>query len=396
MKITNVKAFTMDSFRMNWNFVKVETDEGIYGWGEASLGTNENALEGMVQDLKRLVVGRNPFEIEKMMFELYRDIYWKGGPVFFSALSAIEMAMWDICGKAMNVPCYTFFGGKIRDEVNMYANAWFVGARTPTEFAAKAKRTKELGIRAMKWDPFGSSHMTISKEQLQRSSDIVGSVREAVGPEVELLIECHGRFFPTAALEISRELEQYKPMLLEEPCVPDNMDSTAYVRAHSNIPIAAGERGYGKYAFQEILEKHAVDILQPDVFHAGGLLEGKKVAAMAEAKHIMVSFHNPSGPVSNAAVLQLAATIPNFLIHEIMLTDGSFRKQVSTEEVHYHDGCIKIPDKPGLGIDLDEEIIKAHPYKPRNLRHYTGTVTDIRSKDDTVYYFKELEHETYI
>ena len=395
MKITDVKAYTMDSFRMNWNFVKVETDEGIYGWGEASLGTNENALEGMVKDLKRLIIGRDPFETERMMFEVYRDIYWKGGPVLMSALSAIEMACWDIKGKALNVPVSTFFGGKVRDRVKMYANAWFVGARTPEDFAQKAKKTAELGIKALKWDPFGSSHMSISNEQLKLSSDIVGAVREAVGDNVDLLIECHGRFNPTTALIISRELEQYHPMFLEEPCVPDNMDSTAYVRAHSNIPIAAGERGYGIYAFQEILEKNCVDYLQPDVFHAGGLMTGKKIAGMAEAKHVPVSFHNPSGPVSNAAILQLACTIPNFCIHEIMLTDGSFRKQVSTEEVHYEDGHIIIPDKPGLGIDLDEEVIKSRPFKERNLRHYVGTVTDIRPKDDTIYYFKELEHLKY-
>ena len=395
MKITNIKAYTMDSFRMNWNFVKVETDDGFYGWGEASLGTNEMALEGMVQDLKRLIIGRNPFETEKMMFEVYRDIYWKGGPVLMSALSAIEMACWDIMGKALNVPVYTFFGGKVREEVKMYANAWFVGARTPQEFAKKAKQTTALGIRALKWDPFGSAHMTISNEQLEKSSAIVGAVREAVGPQVDLLIECHGRFNPTTALNISRELAQYKPLFMEEPCVPDNMDSTAYVRSRSQVPIAAGERGYGIYAFEEILEKRCADYLQPDIFHAGGMMTGKKVAAMAEAKHIPVSFHNPSGPISNAAILQLAATVPNFYIHEIMLTDGSFRRQVSTEEVHFKNGFIAINNKPGLGIDLNEDVLLAHPYKPRNLRHYVGTVTDIRPKGDTVYYFKELEHLKY-
>lgn len=395
MKITDVKAYTMDSFRMNWNFIKVETDEGLYGWGEASLGTNENALEGMVKDLKRLIVGRNPFEIEKMWFEVYRDIYWKGGPVLMSAISGIEMAMWDICGKALNVPVYTFFGGKMREEVKMYANAWFVGARTPEEFALKAKHTAELGIKALKWDPFGSSHMTISNEQMEKTVNIVGAVREAVGDKVDLMIEGHGRFNPTTAVRIARELEQFKPAWFEEPCVPDNMDSTAYVRQHSNIPIAAGERGYTKYAFQEMFDKGAVDIAQPDVFHTGGLSEGKKIAAMAEARHLMVSFHNPSGPVSNAAILQLAATVPNFLIHEIMLTDGSFRKEVTNEEVVYENGMIKIPDKPGLGIDVNEDVIKAHPYVPRNLRHYVGTVTDIRAKDDTIYYFKGLENERY-
>ena len=395
MKITDVKIYTLDAFRTNWAFVKVETDEGLYGWGEASLGTNENALEGMIADLRRLVVGRNPLEIERFMFEVYRDIYWKGGPVLMSAMSGIEIALWDIAGKFFNTPVSTFFGGKMRDRVKMYANAWFVGAKTPEEFAQKAKNTVALGVKALKWDPFGSAHMTISREQLEKSVNIVGAVREAVGDKVDLLIECHGRFNPTTALEISRELEQFKPMVMEEPCVPDNIKSTAYVRAHSNIPISAGERGYTKYAFQEMFELDAVDLVQPDVFHTGGLMEGKKIAAMAEAKHVMVSFHNPSGPISNAAILQLAATVPNFVIHEIMLTDGSFRKSITNEEVHFEDGYILIPDKPGIGIDVNIDEVLNRPYTPRNLRHYTGTVTDIRPKDDTVYYFKELEGKKY-
>ena len=395
MKISDVKIYTLDAFRTNWAFIKVETDEGLYGWGEASLGTNEKALEGMVEDLKRLVVGRNPLEIEKMCFEIYRDIYWKGGPVLMSAISGIEIALWDIVGKFLNTPTYNLLGGKMRDRVKMYANAWFIGARTPEEFAAKAKRTVDLGIKALKWDPFGAAHMTISREQLEKTVNIVGAVREAVGDKVDLLIECHGRFNPTTALEISRELEQFKPMFLEEPCVPDNIDSTAYVRSRSNIPIAVGERGYTKYAFQEMFEKNAVDYAQPDVFHTGGLMEGKKIAAMAEAKHIMISYHNPSGPISNASILQLAATVPNFVIHEIMLTDGSFRKSITNEEVIFEDGYIKIPDKVGLGIDVNVEEVLKRPYTPRNLRHYTGAVTDIRPKDDTIYYFKGLEDKKY-
>lgn len=395
MKISDIKIYTLDAYRTNWAFIKVETDEGLYGWGEASLGTNEMALEGMVQDLKRLVLGRNPLQIEKMLFEVYRDIYWKGGAVLMSAISGIEIALWDIAGKFFNTPTYNLLGGKMRDEVKMYANAWFIGARTPEEFAQKAKRTVELGVKALKWDPFGAAHMTISKEQMEKTVNIVGAVREAVGNHIDLLIECHGRFGPTAAIEISRELEQFKPMFMEEPCVPDNIDSTAYVRAHSRVPIAAGERGYSKYAFQEMFSKDAVDYAQPDVFHTGGLLEGKKIAAMAEAKHIMISYHNPSGPISNAAILQLAATVPNFCIHEIMLTDGSFRKKITNEEVVFKDGFIQIPNKPGLGIDVNIDEVLARPYTPRNLRHYTGAVTDIRPKDDTHYYFKGLENEKY-
>ena len=395
MKISDVKIYTVDAYRTNWAFIKVETDEGLYGWGEASLGTNENALEGMISDLKRLIIGRNPLEIEKMLFEIYRDMYWKGGPVLMSAISGVEIAMWDIMGKYFNCPVSTFFGGKIRDKVRMYANAWFVGASEPKEFARKAKQTVELGVTALKWDPFGKAHMTITPQEMERAVNIVGAVREAVGSKIDLLIECHGRFGPTAAVQISKELEQFKPMFMEEPCVPDHVESTAYVRSRSNIPIAAGERCYGKYDFEAMFSQNAVDYVQPDVFHAGGLLEGKKVAAMAEAKHLMVSYHNPSGPVSNAAILQLAATVPNFCIHEIMLTDGRFRKEITNEEVVFEDGYIKIPDKPGIGIEVNVDELQKHPYRPINLRHFTGKVTDIRAKEDTIYYFKGLEQIEY-
>mgnify|MGYP001122760658 CR=1 FL=1 len=395
MKITEIRTFVMDAFRTNWTFIKVETDAGLYGWGEASLGTQEAALSGCVSDLKRLIIGRDPREIEKMYFEVYRDIYWKGGPVLMSAISGIEMAMWDITGKYFNAPVYALMGGKMRDSVRMYANAWFVGANTPEEFAAYARKAVALGVTALKWDPFGKAYMTLTGEELERASAIVGAVRDAVGPHVGLLIECHGRFNAYTALRIARELRQYHIMLMEEPCPPDNLSVLAEIRAKSPVPVSAGERVYTKFGFEDLFSRNAVDIVQPDVFHAGGMSEARKIAAMAEAKHIPVSFHNPSGPVSNAAILQLAACTPNFLIHEIMLTDGSFRRRITDETVEFDNGFIRIPDRPGLGIEVNESILAEYPYKPRNLRHFTGNVTDIRPKNDTIYYFKGLEHETF-
>ena len=352
----------MDAFRTNWTFIKVETDEGLCGWGEASLGTREHALEGCVEDMKRLIVGRNPI--------------------------GIEIACWDIAGKFYNAPVCNLLGGRLREQVPMYANAWFTGARTPEQFAEKARYTVSKGVKALKWDPFGKAHMTLSRREMDAAVACVGAVREAVGPEVELLIECHGRFNHYTAVEMSRELAPFKPMFIEEPTVPDCIDSLRWVRDHSQVPVAAGERFYGKYAFWDVLHKEAIDIAQPDIFHNGGILESKKVAAMCESCHVPVSFHNPSGPVSNAAILQLAACTPNFLIHEIMITDGSFRADVTDEEVRYQDGFILVPDKPGLGIEVNEAFLSTRPYVPRNLRHYTGTLTDIRPKDDTVYYFK--------
>ena len=391
MKITDIKTFIIDAYRTNWTFIKVETDEGLYGYGEASLGTQEMALSGCVNDLKRLIVGRNPLEIEKMKFEVYRDIYWKGGPVLMSALSGVEMAMWDITGKYYNAPVSALLGGKIRDKVKMYANAWFVGAKEPEDFAKAAKKTVDLGVKALKWDPFGSAHMTMENEGFYKAIDIVAAVREAAGKNTDLLIECHGRFNPYTAIKISKALEPYNIFLMEEPCPPDNAESLAQVRRKSNIPISGGERVYSIYGFQDYFDKGAVDIAQPDIFHTGGIYESKKIAAMAEARHIPVSFHNPSGPISNAAILQLASTVPNFLIHEIMLTDGAFRKRITNERVVYEDGFIMVPDAPGLGIEVNEEILSEYPYQPRNLRHYNNALTNIRPKGDAKYYFVGLQ-----
>ena len=180
MKITDIKIYTMDAFRTNWAFIKVETDEGLYGWGEATLGTQEMALEGCVADYKRLIIGRDPLEVERLLFEVYRDSYWKGGPVMMSALAGIEIACWDIAGKYRNVPVHALLGGKMRDKVKMYANAWFVGAREPADFAVAAKRTKALGIKAVKWDPFGKAHWTLSREEMDHAVAVVGAVRDAV------------------------------------------------------------------------------------------------------------------------------------------------------------------------------------------------------------------------
>ena len=352
------------------------------------------ALEGCIADYRRLVVGRNPLEVERMLFETYRDSYWKGGPVMMSALAGIEIACWDIAGKHYGVPCHALLGGKMRDKVKMYANAWFTGARTPEDFAAAAKRTVSLGVKALKWDPFGKAHWTLSREEMDDAVAKVAAVREAVGPKVELLVECHGRFNHYTAVEASRELAPFKPMLMEEPVVPDNNESLAWVRDHSAVPVAAGERFYGLHAWNDVLRRNAVDIAQPDIFHNMGLLTSKKVAAMCEANHVPVSFHNPSGPVSNAAILQLAATTPNFLIHEMMITDGSFRRSITDENVVFKDGCLLIGDKPGLGIEVNEEEVAKRPYKPRMLRHYTGMLTDIRPKGDTFCFFDGLDRDT--
>lgn len=386
MKVTDIKIFTVDCFRTNWVFVKVYTDAGLDGVGEATLEYKEKALWGAVEHIKEYLVGKNPLEIEKHWHNIYRDAYWRGGAVLMSALSAVETALWDILGKSLGVPVYQLLGGKVNEKVRIYVNGWFAGAKTPQEFGEKAKTAVSRGVTAMKWDPFGKNYLEISKKDLNTAIECVGAVREAVGYEVELLIEGHGRFNIPTAIEIAKELEQFKPKFFEEPVPPDNLEALKAVRDKSPVAISAGERLYTRWDYKRMFDLSAADYIQPDISHAGGIMELKKIAAEAECRYMGFAPHNPSGPVANAATLQLAATCPNFTILEIMYSDVEWRKDVTNEELSYEDGYIKIPDKAGLGIEINEKECEKHPYKPHTLRHYTGALTDIRPAK-TEFYF---------
>lgn len=386
MKVTDIKVFSVDCFRTNWLFVKVYTDEGVTGVGEATLEHKEKALIGAVEHIKEYLVGKNPLTIERHYHDIYRDAYWRGGAVLMSALSAVEMALWDILGKTLGVPVYQLLGGKANDKVRIYVNAWFVGARTPEQFAEKAKIAVKRGVTAMKWDPFGKSYMSISNQDLNTAMECVGAVRDAVGNDIDLLIEGHGRFNVSTGIQIAKELEQFKPMWFEEPVPPDNLDALKAVRDKSPVAIAAGERLYGLRSFKDLFALRAADYIQPDISHAGGLMELKKISAAADAHYISFAPHNPSGPVANAASLQLAACCPNFHILEIVYDDVTWRKDVTDEKLEYKDGYMTVPDKPGLGIEINEEACLQHPYQTHTLRHYKGTLTDIRPAE-TAFYF---------
>ncbi len=386
MKITDVKTFVVDCFRTNWVFVKVYTDEGICGVGEGTLEYKEKALCGAVEHIKNYLVGKDPRQIEKHYHDIYRDAYWRGGAVLMSALSAVECALWDILGKSLGVPVYQLLGGKVNDDCRIYVNGWFAGAKTPDEFAEKAKIAVKRGITAMKWDPFGKSYLQISNKDLDTALECVAKVREAVGNGVDLLIEGHGRFDVPTGIKIAKELEQFKPMWFEEPVPPNNIEALKAVRDKSPVAISAGERLYTRFDYNPLFAARAADYIQPDVSHAGGIMELKKIAAIAEVNYIPFAPHNPSGPVANAATLQLAACCPNFCILEIMYSDVDYRKFVTDERLVYENGRIRIGDKPGLGIELNEEECLKHPYAEHNLRHYTGALTDIRPPK-TEFYF---------
>ncbi len=386
MKVTDVKAFVVDCFRTNFVFIKVYTDCGIDGVGEATLEYKEKALLGAVEHIKEYLTGQNPLDIEKHWHNIYRDAYWRGGPVLMSALSAIDMALWDILGKHLNVPVYQLLGGRCNDKVRIYVNGWFAGAKTPQEFAEKAKNAVKRGVTAMKWDPFGKNYMNISNKDLNTALECIGAVRDVVGDEIDLLIEGHGRFNIPTAIKIAKELEQFKPMFFEEPVPPDNLDALKAVRDKSPVAVSAGERLYTRWDYKEMFEKGCADYIQPDISHAGGIMELKKLAAEAEHRYLGFAPHNPSGPVANAATLNIAACCPNFSILEIMYSDVDYRKDLTDEQLEYKDGYITIPNKPGLGIEINEEECLKHPYQVHTLRHYTGALTDIRPAK-TEFYF---------
>lgn len=386
MKVTDIKVFPVDCYRTNWVFVKVYTDEGLSGVGEATLEYKEKALIGAVEHIREYLVGKDPLQINDHWLHIYRDAYWRGGAVLMSALSAVETALWDILGKHLGVPVWQLLGGKVNREVPLYVNGWFAGAKTPAEFAEKAKIAVARGVSGMKWDPFGKAFLRLSGKELNTAIECVGAVREAVGPNVELLIEGHGRFDIPTAVTVAKELEPFRPMWFEEPVPPDNLDALKAVKDRSPVPIAAGERLYTRWDYRPMFDKGAADYIQPDISHAGGIAELQKIAAEAESRYIAFAPHNPSGPVANAATLQLAAVCPNFCILESMYADVTWRSEICNESLVFENGKLQIPDQPGLGIEINEEACLAHPYQPHTLRHYTGALTDIRPPETKFYY----------
>ncbi len=386
MKITKVKTFICNCFRTNWVFVKIETDSGIHGWGEATLEYREPTVVAAIHDLENGLVGKDPHNIEAFRHDCYRDAYWRGGPVLMSALAGVETALWDIKGKALGVPVWQLLGGKMRESVPIYVNGWFAPAKTPDEFAAKAEEVRHCKFLGCKWDPFGKAWQQIGKRELDSAMECVRKVSETVGQDVLLLIEGHGRFDIPTAVKIGQRLEAFDIYWFEEPLPPDDLNGMREVKERVRVSLAAGERLYNRYEYRQFFDLNCADYIQPDISHAGGIFEMRLLGAEAEARHIGFCPHNPSGPVANAATLQLAACVPNFVILEMMMTDVPFRAEVCDEKLTMRDGKMLIPDRPGIGVDLDEKELLKHPYVRTELRHYRGDLTNIRPPDAVRYY----------
>ncbi len=365
MKITDVKTLVMGTSWRNLTFVKVETDEGLTGISEVRMNNRTDALVAYIDGAKkRHVIGSDPFNTEDLYQRLFRDDYGRAGEIVATGISVIEIACWDIIGKALSQPVYRLLGGACRDKIKAYANGWYRVERTTEEFHAAAKRVIEKGYRALKFDPFGAGYYELSYEEKLKSVALVEAVRDAVGPDVEILVEMHGRFSPYTAIEIAAELEKFQPSWVEEPVPPDNIAALAKAADHINLPVATGERLHNKYEYRELINLQAADILQPDITQTGGFLETKKIAAMGDMCYMTVAPHNVGGPVSTAIALHFATCTTNFKIQE-HFNDFSeaWVKEAATGCPEVVDGYFSLPNGPGLGMTLNEDLIAEHPYR---------------------------------
>ena len=372
VKITNIKTFIVDGQRMNWVIVKIETDAGVHGVGDATVERRELAVVGVIESLKQYLIGKDPFAVEHHITTMNTQSYWRTGVINRSALSGVEAALLDIKGKALGVPVYELLGGKTRDRIPAYANNWAPRQKIPgAETLDKAVRKPlELGFKAVKWDPFGVAWQQMHRTERNKTLKEVADVRRIAGADVDILIEGHGRLDVPTSVMFGHALAEFDPLFFEEPIPPENIDALADIRSRVPIPIATGERYVERGRFMELAERHAADWWQPDVCHVGGLFELKAIAGIAQAAFLPVAPHNPMGPVGNAMTLQLAAVLPNFAYLETMMVDVPWRAEVVHEDVRLIDGQMTIPDAPGLGIEFDEEAALRHPFHFREPGHF--------------------------
>jgi galactonate dehydratase len=375
MRIAEVDTFLVDPSsqvagvigRKHWLFVRLRTDDGLEGWGECytQLDRDRNIVQH-VEDLARYVVGRDPFHIKDFTTMVYDHFAARRGSMdLFCAVSGIEQAMWDTVGKHLGVPVYDLLGGPCRTSVRVYANGWYVGARSPDEHGEAARAVVDRGFTALKFDPFpGPWRLYTGRETEKAAVRNVRAVREAVGDDVDILIEVHRRLSPMCALRVAREMEELHPFWFEEPVPCENLAALAEVRAGTSMPIVTGEALYTKREFREVFEQRAADIINPDVCNCGGILELKEIAAMAEPSYVAVAPHNyNSTTVGLAASLQAAAVMPNFLILEYFLNFEETGREISATPFQVQDGVIALPTTPGLGIGMNEKALQNRPFR---------------------------------
>src|SRR5579859_6578551 len=384
MRIQSVKTYVVGNPSpirggANWVFLKLLTDEGLTGIGEAFwVPFDPRATARLIEDVgERLVIGADPFQIERLWRTLYSSGYAQHPDLTMMAvISAFEMACWDIIGKALNQPIYNLLGGKYHERLRSYTYLYESGSSEadpqtdPDRAAERALAYVEQGFTAVKLDPVGQENIAaeqLSLETLRNAENVVKKVREAVGDRAEILVGTHGQMTTSSAIRLAKRLEPYDPLWFEEPVPPENRDELARVARATSIPIATGERLSTKYEFRELLDKQAAAILQPALGRVGGILEAKKIAGMAEASYAQIAPHLYCGPIEGAANIQISACSPNFLILESLQTWAGFNAKILKTPIRWEAGYVIPPSEPGLGVELDEEVARAHPYEGTEL-----------------------------
>ena len=376
MKINRAKIYLVNIGGRHPVLVELFTDEGLAGVGEAAVAyvLGGTAVAGMIKDLaEKCVLGRDPFNIEAIWHEMYDQSFWAkgGGSIVFPGMSALETALWDIKGKALGVPVYELLGGKLRDKVRVYANGWSFRCRSIEDYAREAEKVVKQGYTGLKFYPLARPDIgphgnikhvalrAIDKEDESRAIKSVKAVRDAVGPKIDVMVDLSAELTTDVAIRLGRQLEPFDLYFLEEPVDPFDVEALKKVSEHVNIPMAAGERLYGRYGFRRVLESHAVDVVQPDPGSAGGLLETKYIAAMAEVYCMRVQLHTCASPVSTAAALQLDACLPNFAIQEVhpFRINEHWAIVDHAPELDIKDSCMAIPSRPGLGVELNHQTV---------------------------------------
>lgn len=375
MKITNVKTWLIEGIKYNWVIVKVFTDEGLTGIGEGTNWPGSPLILEACRHVGEVLVGEDPSRIDYIWTKLYRDFNWLGqsGPVM-SAISAIDIALWDIAGKRAGMPVYQLLGGAYRNRIKLYANYWFLGGEgKPEEYARQAVEVKARGFTACKMDPFAhvnywygedlSDNLSLTEAQKRIAIERLMAVQQAVGPDFPIAVETHAMLNGPTAVEMAHRIAAsgINCMWYEEPAGPEFPDEIAAIKRQIALPVCVGERIHSRFMARPILEKHAADILMPDITRCGGIGEMKRIATMCEAYNVPIAPHNPNGPISTIAAAHVMASIPNFFFQEFMMTDVPWRDTVLDRPLPIRDGFFELDDAPGLGFDLVEEELERHP-----------------------------------
>lgn len=368
MRITKATTFIVGNPWKNWLFVRLDTDQpGLYGIGEGTVNGFAKAIEATIHELAARYEGQDPFQIETIYQRMTRDMYSDGGQIHGNATAAIETACWDIIGKVTGRPIYDLLGGRYHESLPAYANGWYAGPRTPESFAELATVVVDKGYKALKFDPFGAAWRTMDPVERKLSIDIIAAVREAVGPDIQIMVEGHRRFSVAEAIWLGEAMVEYAPTWFEEPTDHTKIDATAEVGRRLAVPVSAGESFTTTHQFAELLKYNSVHILQPDPSNMGGIWRTRMVCAMADANYAVVAPHQAQGPVSTAVCVQIGACTPNLMVQELFDEfNVEWERDIVVPHVEVVDGRIQIPSGPGLGVDLNWAEIEKHPYQVSN------------------------------